>query len=140
MAISEKICWEVLKKAHGKTVTFGWTTPGEKPKNPPTENAIGIGKLKSELVLHHSKQEIEDSLYFLEHRGYLSIHSLGLGPPMLYSLTQKAIDILERGSFSEEEEHAFSEALFDLNKPGSFGLKFNVGELWRRVKKWKAKK
>ncbi|MGB0908759.1 MAG: hypothetical protein ACPGYT_00210, partial [Nitrospirales bacterium] len=113
--------------------------PGEKPNGPPTVNAIGISQLKSELVLHYSKQEIEDSLYFLDFRGYLRTHGLGIAsPPMVYSLTQKAIDVLERGAFSEEEEMAFSEALFDLKNPGYFGLKFNVAEFWRRSKKrWK---
>jgi len=135
MPILEKVCWAVLQKAHGHSVLFGWTSPDEKPKGPPIENAIGIGALEKELVLHYSKQEIEDSLYFLEKRGYLSIHSIGMGLPMVYSLTQEAIATLERGSFSEEEENAFREALFDIKQPGWFGLKFNVGELWRRFRK-----
>lgn len=141
MAVSEKICWEVLNQARGKSVRYGWIEPGEeKPKGPPIKNAISIGELEKKLVLRYGKQEIEDSLYFLEKRGYLGIHGLGIAVPrMVYSLSEIAIEALERGSFLEEEEKAFSEALFDLKKPGWLGLKINAGEFLRRFKKQRFK-
>jgi len=134
MAISEKICWRVLEGAKDRTVSIGCSSPREKPQGPPIENATGIAELKKNLAMHYCKQDIEDSLCFLEKRGYLDV------PRMAFSLTEKAIGALETGSFSEEEEKAFSEALIHLKKTSWMGIKFNVREAIRRLNKWRRKK
>lgn len=134
MAISEKICWWVLKRTKDRSVSIGLSSPGEKQQGRSIEHAAGIVELEKELLLHYCKQDIEDSLYFLEKRGYLVV------PRMAYSLTEKAIRALEAGSFSEEEEKAFSEALIDFNKSAWMRMKFNLGEVIRRLNKWGRKK
>jgi DNA-binding PadR family transcriptional regulator len=91
--------------------------------------------LEKELVLRYNKAQIEDSLYFLEKRGYLNKHGFVNFTLVAYELTPQAIDVLEKGEFTEEEQRAFEEALFDIKQPGWFGMKFNLGELFRRSKK-----
>ncbi len=92
-----------------------------------------IFELKKDLVLRHLKNEIEDSLYFLENRGYLIRHGFQGLTRVAFELSESALAVLESGSFSEEEQQAFSEAILDLKKPGVFGLKFNLGEVCRRA-------
>jgi hypothetical protein len=48
------------------------------------------------------------------------------------------LDALENGSFAPEEQHAFREALVDVRQPGLWGMKFNLGEAWRRLQKWRS--
>ena len=136
MPVVEDICWAVLKKAKGNSVRIGWVIPGDEPSGDPIQNAIGKGKLESELVLHYGKQQIEDSLYFLEKRGYLITHGIGMfSPGMAYGLTEKAIGVLDAGVFPDEEQAAFQESILDIFKPGTLGMKVNFGELYRRWKK-----
>ena len=136
MSISEKLCWEVLNKAKGESVSSTWLK-GEHSNDPPIKNAIPLFVLEKDLVLRHLKGEIEDSLYFLEKRGYLIRHGFQGLTRMAFELSESALAVLEDGSFSDDEQQAFSEALFDLKKPGAFGLKFNLGEVCRRfIKKF----
>ena len=58
-----------------------------------------------------------------------------MSPRMAYSLTEKALDTLGSGRFTDEEQQAFREALLDVSKPGMAGMKVNLGEIWRRAKK-----
>ena len=134
MAISEKICWRVLEGAKDRTVSIGCSSPREKPQGPPIENATGIAELKKNLAMHYCKQDIEDSLCFLEKRGYLDV------PRMAFSLTEKAVRALEAGSFSKEEEKAFSEVLIHLIKPRWMGVKFYARATISRLNKWRIKK
>ena len=134
MAISEKICWRVLESAKGRSVSIDWSSPSKKLQGPLIENATCIAELKKELMLHYCKQDIEDSIYFLEKRGYLDV------PRMAFSLTEKAVRALEAGSFSKEEEKAFSEVLIHLIKPRWMGVKFYARATISRLNKWRIKK
>ena len=136
MAISEKLCWEVLKSCKGESVLSSWLK-GEGSADPDIKNALPLFMIERELVLRHSKQQIEDSLYFLEKRGYLIRHGYQGLTRVVFQLTDSALAVLEKGAFSEEEQQAFREALLDVRTPGIWGLKFNVGEAWRRLKKWR---
>lgn len=134
MAISEKLCWEVLKSCKGVSVLSTWYK-GEGSTAPDLTNALPMFVIERDLVLRHSKQQIEDSLYFLEKRGYLLRHGYQGLTRVVFQLSSSALAVLESGSFSEEEQQAFREALLDVRTPGLWGLKFNVGEAWRRIQK-----
>ena len=137
MAINEKLCWAVLHRLHGHVATMRQTTVGFPDQEHEVENGASIGKLESELVLKFSKSAIEDSLYFLEKRDYLIVHGYGMmSPRMVYSLTQKALDAIRSGTFTDEEQQAFEESLLDISKPGMAGMKVNLREMWRRAKKY----
>ena len=120
--------------AHGETVSSKWLK-GEHSDDPPIENAIPLFEIERHLVLRHSKNEIEDSLYFLEKRGYLIRHGFQGLTRVAFELSGSALEVLESGSFSDDEQEAFREALVDASKPGWFGVKFNLGEAMRRLKK-----
>ena len=134
MAISETLCWEVLGMAHGETVSSKWLK-GKHSDDPPIENAIPLFEIERDLVLRHSKNEIEDSLYFLEKRGYLIRHGFQGLTRVAFELSGSALEVIESGSFSDNEQEAFREALVDASKPGWFGIKLNLGEAMRRLKK-----
>lgn len=134
MALSENVCWEVLNIAKGKTASHAWLK-GSETSEPDFVNAIPMIAIEHNLVLRHKKAEIEDSLYFLQKRGYLIQHGhVGL-TRVVFQLSDIALKALETGHFSKEEEQAFKEDLFDVKQPGWLGMKFNLGELWRRLKK-----
>ena len=134
MPLSENLCWEVLNKTKGKSVLIAWLK-GNDSEEPAIENAIPLFVLERDLVLHYVKTEIEDSLYFLEKRGYIIRHGFHGLTRVAYQLSDSAIEVLEKGSFTQEEQEAFKEALFDLKKPGWLGMNFNLGEVIRRFKK-----
>ena len=136
MAISEKLCWEVLKSCKGQSVSAKWLK-GENSNDPPLANSLPRFVLERDLVLRHTKQQIEDSLYFLEKRGYLYRHGFEGLTRVAFQLSDSALAVLESGSFSEEEQQAFRESLLDIKTPGLWGLKFNLGEVWRRLNKWR---
>jgi len=138
MAISEKLCWEVLKSCKGERVSAKWLK-GEDSNDPPLENSLPQFVLERDLVLRHAKQQIEDSLYFLEKRGYLHRHGFQGLTRVVFQLSESALAVLETGSFSEEEQQAFRESLLDVRHPGLWGLKFNLAEAWRRMNKWRTK-
>lgn len=127
MAISEHLCWEVFGKIQGKTASIGNSTG--------FENTISTYELERDLVLRFSKQEIEDSLYFLEKRGYLLRHGFLGYPRMAYQLSDAAINVINENRFSDDEQEAFKESLFEVNKPGWLGMKFNISEALRRIAK-----
>ena len=137
MAISEKLCWEVLISAEGKSVSSAWLK-GEHSNEPPLQNAVPLFELERDLVLRYSKNQIEDSLYFLEKRGYLIRHGFQGFTRVAFQLSGSALAVLKNGAFTNDEQEAFREALLDLKQPGLWGMKFNVGEAWRRIKKWRS--
>ena len=103
------------------------------------EHAFSVGELKGELVLKFIPADIEDTIYFLKHRGYLEHHGYGFAPEMVYSLTDKAVEVFEQHQLPEEEQKAFKEALWDI-KPNWYGMGPNLPEIMKRVKKlfgWK---
>ncbi len=138
MPISEKLCWEVLKSCKGQSVSAKWLK-GEHSNDPPLENSLPLLVLERDLVLRHAKQQIEDSLYFLEKRGYLHRHGFQGLTRVVFQLSDSALAVLESGSFSEKEQQAFRESLLDVRHPGLWGLKFNLAEAWRRMNKWRTK-
>ena len=122
--------------AEGKSVSSVWLK-GEHSKEPPLLNAIPAFEIERQLVLRYSKNQIEDSLYFLEKRGYLIKHGFQGLTRVAFSLSESALAILKSGAFSQEEQKAFSEALLDAKQPGLWGVKFNLAEALRRFKKWR---
>ena len=134
MAISEKLCWEVLEMTKGKSIPRSWLK-GSPSDEPPYENAMPEIAIEHDLVLRHSKAQIEDSLYFLHKRGYLFQHGHKGLTRVLLQLSPKALQALETGEFDKDEQIAFKDAVFDVKTPGWLGMKVNLGELWRRFKK-----
>jgi hypothetical protein len=138
MAISENLCWEVLRSCKGQSVSVKWLK-GEHATDAPLENALPLLVLERELVLRHTKQQIEDSLYFLEKRGYLHRHGFQGLTRVAFQLSQAALSVFDGGSFPAEEQRAFREALVDVRQPGLWGMKFNLGEAWRRISKFRSR-
>jgi hypothetical protein len=138
VAISEKLCWEVLNSCKGQSVSSTWLK-GDHATDPPIENAHPLVVIERDLVLRHRKQQIEDSLFFLEKRGYLIKHGFTGLTRVALQLSKPALDVLKTGAFLPEEQQAFREALVDIKQPGIWGMKFNAGELWRRFQKWRTK-
>jgi DNA-binding PadR family transcriptional regulator len=134
MPISEDLCWKALGLAHNQKVLKSWIK-GNESEQGNIENAIPLFALEKELVMKYTKSQIEDSLYFLEKRQYFIVHGFKGLTRVVYQLSDAGLNVLDRGSFLPEEQTAFSEALFDIKQPGWFGLKFNLGELFRRIKK-----
>jgi hypothetical protein len=128
------LCWEVLNSCKGQSVSSKWLK-GDHAVDPPLTNALPLFVLERDLVLRHTKQQIEDSLYFLEKRGYLHRHGFHGLTRVAFQLSEAALSVLETGSFSLEEQRAFRESLLDVKQPGLWGIKFNLGEAWRRFKK-----
>lgn len=76
----------------------------------------------------------------MKHRGYLLIHGQGMiAPEMIYSLSDKAVDVFESETLPEEEEEAFQEALWDI-KPKLYGVGPNLREWKKRWQKRKERK
>jgi hypothetical protein len=136
VAVSEKLCWEVLKRCKGQSVSSKWSK-GDDSDDPPIENALPLVVLERELVLRHGKHQIDDSLYFLEKRGYLIKHGYSGLTRVAYQLSNAALTVLESGTFSAEEQQAFREFLVDVRQPGLWGMKLNLAEAWRRFTKWR---
>jgi hypothetical protein len=134
MAISENLCWEVLRSCQGNTVSSKWLK-GEQSSDPPIENALPLFVIERDLVLRHTKEQIEDSLYFLEKRGYLLRHGFQGLTRVAFQLSESALSVLEARSFAKEEQQAFRESLLDARQPGLWGLKFNLAEACRRFRK-----
>lgn len=120
--------------AHGEVTTLTWLR-GRDTDEPPLQNAIPLPVIEHKLVLRYGKAEIEDSVYFLNKRGYLITHGTVGITRVVLQLSKRAITALESRSFSEEEQQAFKEVLIDLRKVGASGPKFNAIEGWRRLKK-----
>lgn len=123
--------------AQAQSVSSIWLK-GEHCREPPLQNAIPLFVLERDLVLRHRRSQIEDSLYFLEKRGYLCRHGFQGLTRVAFQLSDSALEVLKKGSFAPEEQQAFREALLDVKQPGLWGLKFNLGEAWRRFQKWRS--
>ena len=135
LTISENLCWEILKAAEGQTVSSTWFK-GHESDEPPLLHSVPQFALERQLVLKNKKGEIEDSLYFLEKRGYLIKHGFQGLTRVVFQLSDSGIAVLKSGRFTVEEQQAFQETLLDLRQPGMWGMKINIGEIFRRVKKW----
>jgi hypothetical protein len=136
LAISEKLCWDILKSIEGQSVSRVWLK-GEHSKEPPLQNAVPLVVLERDLVLRYQKNQIEDSLYFLEKRGYLTRYGFQGLTRVAFQLTASGANVLKTRTFTPEEQQAFREALLDLKQPGVWGMKFNLAEAWRRLRKWR---
>jgi hypothetical protein len=134
VAISESLCWEVLRRCEGESVLSTWLK-GSPSTEPDIQNALPLIVLEKELVLRHTKHQIEDSLYFLEKRGYLLRHGFYGLTRVVFRLSDSALLVLKIGSFSADEQQAFREALIDARNTSLWGMKFNLGEVWRRLNK-----
>jgi hypothetical protein len=99
------------------------------------ENAVPLAVLEYELVLSHTKSEIEDTLYFLEKRGYLIRHGFQGLTRVAFQLSARALSVLQGGAFTIEEQAAFREGLVDVRRPEFWGVKVNLGEIFRRFRK-----
>lgn len=133
MAISEKLCWEILRLAQNRSVSPTWLK-GSESADPPQEHAIPQITLEHQLVLQYKKNQIEDAFYFLEKRGYLRRHGFQGWTRVAFQLSELAHEAFEKNSFSLEEQQAFSEDIIEI-KPGAWGVWLNPKELWRRAKK-----
>ena len=120
--------------ADGKSVLSTWLK-GEHSTELPLQNAIPLFVIERDLVLRHKKNQIEDSLYFLEKRGHLIRHGFQGLTRVAFQLSDSAQGVLKSGSFPPEEQQAFREALLDVTQPNLWGMKLNLGEVWRRLKK-----
>ena len=135
MPAREPILWDVLDLMRNRNTSVSLRITDMQFEDE-YENAVSIGALKRILVLTYLPADIEDTLYFLEHRGYLNVHGRGLAAPkMVYSMTSKAIEVHSTKSLPGEERAAFDEALWDL-RPGYAGIGFNLREGWRRLRRW----
>ena len=138
MAQNEKVLWDILNRLNGNNVTMTTTTVGQEPTNSVVENALAVGKLKGELVLKHRPEDIEDTIYFMKHREYLDNHGYAFAPEMVYSLTEKGLDVAQSQKLPEEEEKAFQESLWDIN-PKFYGMGLNWREGLRRFQRRRSK-
>ena len=137
MAQQEQILWDILKLMYGRTSVWTTTVLQKEPIHMEgvVENGIDSNKLKAELVLQYKPNDIEDTIYFMEYRGYFLIHKAGaFSGLMTYSLTDKALKVLDDGELPKEEQVAFREALWDI-KPRVWGVSPNLPEILRRSKK-----
>lgn len=91
--------------------------------------------IERDLVLRHKRSQIEDSLYFLEKRGYLIRHGFQGLTRVAFQLSESALTMLNGGSFPPDEQQAFREALLDVKQASLWGMKLNLGEAWRRLSK-----
>lgn len=81
-----------------------------------------VTEIEKILVLNYSQQQIDDCIYFLDKRGYILVEDLTIHDRRHhYSLTQAALDAIQSGKFTEEEQKAFKDAWLDLRTPGMFG-------------------
>jgi hypothetical protein len=106
VALSEQLCWDVMRMAEGKTVSSVWLK-GEHSKEPPIQNAAPLFEIERNLVLRFSKSQVEDSLYFLEKRGYLIKHGFQGLTRVCYQLSKTALAVLRSGAFPSEEQKVF---------------------------------
>lgn len=128
------MCWEVLESMLGQSVSSTWLK-GQHSAEPALQNALPLVELERNLELRHTRVQIEDSLYFLEKRGYIIRHGFQGLTRVAFQLSDSALAVLRNEAFSDEEQTAFREALLDVKQPGLWGMKFNLGEALRRFRK-----
>jgi len=85
--------------AEGQSVSTVWLK-GEHSTEPPIQNAVPLFVIERDLVLRHKRSEIEDSLYFLEKRGYLRRHGFQGWTRVAFQLSDAALEVLKKGSFT----------------------------------------
>ena len=122
----------------GETTRRAWLK-GSDSNEPDLVHAMPLFEVERKLVLRHTKNQIEDSIYFLHKRGYLIQHGFTGMTRVAMQLSNSALAVLIAGKFPREEQQAFKEALFDVKQAGWMGMKFNLGELIRRLKKTTSK-
>ena len=135
MAQQEQALWDTLELMLGRL--SGWTTtePNKEPIETKIENGIEEGQLRGELVLKYKPDDIEDTIYFMKYRQYFKIHYAGggRGAWVVYSLSDKALEVARGGKLPEEEQRAFREKLWNL-EPSMWGVSPNIAEIMRRAK------
>ena len=121
MAQNEEALWEILTLLKGHD--SGWTTSSAgQDQHTKIENGYPVGGLKGRLVLKFLPVDIEDTIYFMKHRDYLVIHGQGMiMPEAVYSLTEKAISVLETKQLPKVEKEAFRESLWNI-EPKLYGM------------------
>ena len=135
MPQKKEIVWDVLKLLNGNSIIRSTEIKGQPPTETTVENAYIIAKLKGELVLKYLPNDIQDTIYFLKNRSYLLIHGQGLiAPELLFSLSDKALQVIRDNKLPDEEEKAFEEGLWNF-EPNFYGVGPNVSEGWKRIKK-----
>ncbi len=137
MAISEEVCWKILRRPIGLRVTF--TLP-EIKKSETLENAFRIADVEKELVLNYSKSTIEDSMYFMEKRGYLDVLSWGLiAPRSIYKILDAGLSLAISGRFPDEEKESFDEGILFQNRNDLITQESKYPQkLWMLAFKWMA--
>ena len=135
MAQNEDTLWDILGLLDGHHIRMPEKL-GDPKKQIVLKNTYEIKLLKSELVLRHTPQDIEDTIYFMKHREYLTNFGYrAMWPEAALILTEKALKVRHEGQLPDEERKAFQEVLWDISRPKIYGIGFNFGELWRRMKK-----
>ncbi len=122
----------------GHTAGWSFTSLGE-TQNHKLENAYSINQLKTKLVLRYLPSDIEDTFYFMEHRGYLLIHGQGMiNPKIAYTMTEKAITVFDQQKLPEDEREAFKESLWNI-EPKFYGVGPNLSAWKELIKRWRKK-
>jgi hypothetical protein len=135
VAQKESVLLDALRLMRGNR--NGWTVQmlDKDPAEHMFEDAVHVAKLRGELVLKYRPDDIEDTIYFMKHRGYIEVHGQGMAAPeLVYSLTDKARMVADSGHLPSEEEAAFREALWDI-KPKLWGMGPNLPEWLKRSRK-----
>ena len=134
MAISERLCWEILDLVNGGSVPKGWVKDGSRDGEP-IPQTMALVDLEYDLILRHRKGEIEDCLYFLEKRRYLFLRGYKGMTRVTYGLTNRGKLAVKRRTFDADEESAFAASIVDVSTVGPWGLKFNLRESFRRSRR-----
>lgn len=145
MALNEDVLWIVLELMHNRSDT--WTlrilTDPDSPFESTTteDHSMTVANLKKTLVLQYRPADIDDTVRFLKTRGYLLPHGYGIAAPeMAYSLSPKAINVLDRRTLPYDEQRAFDERILEAEKPEIYGIRLNLPELWKRAKAWRKRR
>jgi len=118
MALSESLCWHVLQGCRGQVVSSKWFI-GSETADPNLENSLPLFVIERDLVLRHARQQIEDSLYFLEKRGYLIRHGFH-GPRLATPRVRQNMNVGRRQhtvpSYHSSPNHVVWEYFFTLRR------------------------
>lgn len=130
MPQSEEILWDILE-IMTRRVSSWESKFGDSVSRSKVEIECGVHQLKAELVLKYLPADIEDTVYFMKYRGYLSTQGVGVMREISYSLTEKALAVYDEHVLPVEEAHAFKESLWKI-EPEYYGIGPNL-KAW---KKW----
>lgn len=142
MAQQEQALWDTLGLMLGRG--SGWTTttptrPNEEPIKKRIENGISDSELRGALVLKYKPADVEDTIYFMKYREYFYIDKAGGCSLVVYSLSDKALEVASSGKLPEDERKAFRDELWNI-KPGMWGFSANLPEIMKRVKNFLAQR